>query len=81
MRSSNEAGDVGLWHLADKPTASEFVRSWGYSGHGKSGPQCPLLTQQRHGQAGAPGLNSMGQPPAQLAERNHDVGAIRGPVL
>ena len=24
-------------HKADKPTASEFVRSWAYSGHGQSG--------------------------------------------
>jgi hypothetical protein len=25
--------DFRYWHKADKPTASEFIRFWGYSGH------------------------------------------------
>ena len=36
--SSCTAGAVHTWHLADKRTASEFVRSWGYSGHGQTRP-------------------------------------------
>src|ERR1035437_6807658 len=42
--------DLVLWHLADNPTASAFVRYWTKADKGRFWPTmvCPLLTHQRH---------------------------------
>ena len=37
--------DVGYWHLADKPTASECVHFRGRSGPGQTNRDCYLITQ------------------------------------
>src|ERR1035437_4537840 len=31
--SSNQACNVGYWHIADNPAAPAFVRYWGNNGH------------------------------------------------